>query len=98
VIQSYRHRFALAEGDPAYLDIEARLAQQPPITVPSITFDGADDVVRAPSQLGASAQSFTGPRSHRVVPGVGHNMPQEVPEVFAAAVLELLNADLSRHA
>jgi pimeloyl-ACP methyl ester carboxylesterase len=98
VIQSYRHRFALAAGDPAYLDIEARLAAQPPITVPSITFDGADDGVRAPSQPGASAQSFTGPRSHRVVPGVGHNMPQEVPEVFAAALLELLNADLSRHA
>ncbi len=90
VIQSYRHRFALAAGDPAYLDIEARLAKQPPISVPSITFDGADDGVRAPSQAGASAQNFTGSRSHRVVPGVGHNMPQEVPEVFAAAVLELV--------
>ena len=97
VIQSYRHRFALAAGDPAYLDTEARLAAQPVITVPTITFDGADDGVRAPSQAGASAQSFTGPRSHRVVPGVGHNMPQEVPAVFAAAVLELLNADVSRH-
>ena len=90
VIQSYRHRFALAAGDPAYLDIEARLAKQPAISVPSITFDGADDGVRAPSQAGASAQNFTGSRSHRVVPGVGHNMPQEVPEVFAAAVLELV--------
>ena len=90
VIQSYRHRFALAAGDPAYFDIEARLAKQPAISVPSITFDGADDGVRAPSQAGASAQNFTGSRSHRVVPGVGHNMPQEVPEVFAAAVLELV--------
>ena len=90
VIQSYRHRFALAAGDPAYLDIETRLAKQPPISVPSITFDGADDGVRAPSQPGASAQNFTGSRSHRVVPGVGHNMPQEVPAVFAAAVLELV--------
>ena len=98
VIQSYRHRFALAKGDPAYVAIEARLAALPPITVPSITFDGADDGVRAPSQASASAKSFTGPRSHRVVPGVGHNMPQEVPEVFAAAVLELLNADVSQHA
>jgi len=98
VIQSYRHRFALAAGDPSYLAIEARLAAQPVITVPSITFDGADDGVRAPSQASASAKSFTGPRSHRVVPGVGHNMPQEVPEVFAAAVLELLNADVSSHA
>jgi pimeloyl-ACP methyl ester carboxylesterase len=90
VIQSYRHRFALAAGDPAYLDIEARLAAQPVITVPSITFDGADDGVRAPSPAGSHAPKFTGPRSHRVVPGVGHNMPQEVPEVFAAAVLELV--------
>jgi pimeloyl-ACP methyl ester carboxylesterase len=92
VIQSYRHRFTLAAGDPAYLDIEARLAAQPPISVPVITFDGADDGVRAPSQPGSHAASFTGPRSHRVVPGVGHNMPQEVPAVFAAAVLELVRA------
>ena len=92
VIQSYRHRFALAAGDPAYLDIEARLATQPPISVPAITFDGADDGVRAPASAGASAPNFTGPRSHRVVPGVGHNMPQEVPAVFAAAVLELVQA------
>ena len=90
VIQSYRHRFALAEGDPAYSKIEARLAAQPPITVPTITFDGADDGVRKPAPADASAHNFTGPRSHRVVPGVGHNMPQEVPEIFAAAVLELL--------
>jgi len=95
VIQSYRHRFALAQGDPAYLTIEALLAAQPPITVPSITFDGADDGVRAPSQPSASAQSFTGARSHRVVPGVGHNMPQEVPAVFAAAVMELINKGVS---
>jgi pimeloyl-ACP methyl ester carboxylesterase len=92
VIQSYRHRFALAAGDPACLNIEARLAAQPPISVPSITFDGADDGVRGPSPAGSHAAGFTGPRSHRVVPGVGHNMPQEVPDVFAAAVLELVNA------
>jgi pimeloyl-ACP methyl ester carboxylesterase len=90
VIQSYRHRFALAAGDPAYSDIEARLAGQPPISVPVITFDGTDDGVRAPASAAASAPNFTGPRSHRVVPGVGHNMPQEVPAVFAAAVLELV--------
>ena len=90
VIQSYRHRFALAAGDPAYLEIEERLAAQPPISVPAITFDGADDGVRAPSPALACANKFTGARSHRVVPGVGHNMPQEVPAVFAAAVLELV--------
>jgi len=92
VIQSYRHRFGLVEGDPAYAHIEARLAQQPAITVPAITFDGEDDGVRPPSKIGPHAQRFTGPRSHRVIPGVGHNMPQEVPKVFAHAVLELISA------
>ena len=92
VIQSYRHRFGLVAGDPAYADIERRLAAQPAIGVPTITFDGADDGVRPPAPAGASAHRFTGPRSHRLVPGVGHNMPQEVPRVFAQAVLELLPA------
>jgi pimeloyl-ACP methyl ester carboxylesterase len=91
VIQSYRHRFGLVQGDPAYAQIEARLALQPAITVPTITFDGEDDGVRPPSRVGPHAQRFTGSRSHRVIPGVGHNMPQEVPEIFANAVLELIN-------
>jgi len=90
VIHSYRHRFGLVAGDPAYAEIEARLSIQPPITVPAITFDGADDGVRPPSLAGPHAQRFAAARSHRVVPGVGHNMPQEVPEIFANAVLELL--------
>ena len=92
VIHSYRHRFGLVPGDPAYADIEARLAAQPPITVPTITFDGADDGVRPVADASAHAHRFTGPRSHRIVPGVGHNMPQEVPRVFADAVLELIPA------
>ena len=92
VIQSYRHRFALVAGDPAYLEIERRLAAQPVISVPTITFDGADDGVRLPSNASASGHRFTGPRSHRIVPGVGHNMPQEVPEIFAQAVLELIRS------
>ena len=90
VIQSYRHRFGLVPGDPAYTEIERRLAVQPAITVPSITFDGADDGVRPPADAAAQAHRFTGTRSHRIVPGVGHNMPQEVPRVFADAVLALL--------
>ncbi|MDM0076471.1 alpha/beta hydrolase [Variovorax sp. J2P1-59] len=92
VIHSYRHRFGLVPGDPAYAAIEARLAAQPSITVPTITFDGADDGVRPVADASAHAHRFTGPRSHRVVPGVGHNMPQEVPRVFADAVLELVPA------
>ena len=90
VIHSYRHRFGLVAGDPALTDIERRLAAQPPISVPSITFDGADDGVRPPAPAAQHARQFTGPRSHRIVPGVGHNLPQEVPDVFAEAVLELV--------
>ncbi len=90
VMHSYRHRFGLVQGDPAYAEIEARLAAQPAITIPTITFDGADDGVRLPSVIGPHAQRFNGPRSHQVVPGVGHNMPQEAPEIFARAILELL--------
>lgn len=91
VVQSYRHRFGLAPGDPALVGIEARLAAQPPISVPTITFDGADDGVRTPAAPAQHAARFTGGREHRVVPGVGHNMPQEAPGVFADAVMELLD-------
>lgn len=90
VIHSYRHRFGLVAGDPACADIERQLARKPPITVPAITFDGADDGVRPPAPAAQHARHFTGPRSHRLVPGVGHNMPQEVPQAFADAVMELV--------
>ncbi len=92
VIHSYRHRFALVPGDPAYAAIEERLASQPVITVPSITFDGTDDGVRPPAPAEAAAHRFAGPRSHRLVPGAGHNLPQERPGLFAQAVLELVAA------
>lgn len=91
VIHSYRHRFGLVPGDPAYAELEARLAQSPTIDVPTITFDGADDGVRSPSSASAHAHRFSGLREHRVVPGVGHNMPQEVPSVFAQAILEVMD-------
>ena len=91
VIHSYRHRFGLVQGDPAYASIESSLSSQPVIKVPSITFDGADDGVRRPAVVPPHANRFLGPRCHRVVPGVGHNMPQEAPEIFANAVLELLS-------
>jgi len=92
VIHSYRHRFGLVAGDPAYADLELRLSIQPPISVPAITFDGADDGVRPVAKPAAHARHFTGKRSHRIVPGVGHNMPQEAPQVFADAVMELVHA------
>jgi pimeloyl-ACP methyl ester carboxylesterase len=90
VIHSYRHRFGLVTGDPAYAAIEHRLAAQPLITVPTITFDGVDDGVRSPDPAAAQAARFAGPRSHRIIPGAGHNLPQEVPQIFADAVLELV--------
>ena len=71
-------------------EIEKRLAAQPRIAVPSITFDGIDDGVRPPAEASAHAAQFTGPRSHRLVPGAGHNLPQEAPQTFANAVLELV--------
>jgi pimeloyl-ACP methyl ester carboxylesterase len=90
VIHSYRHRYGLVPGDPAYADIERRLAAQPAIAVPAITFDGADDGVRSPAAAAIHAHCFSIGREHRILPGVGHNMPQEVPEIFANAVLELV--------
>ncbi len=95
VIHSYRHRFGLVAGDPAYADIERRLAAQPVITVPAITFDGVDDGVRSPDAAEVHALRFSGPRSHRIVPRVGHNLPQEAPQAFADAVLELVRSPLA---
>ncbi|MBA2965454.1 MULTISPECIES: alpha/beta fold hydrolase [Ramlibacter] len=92
VIHSYRHRYNLVAGDPAYAEIERRLAALPPIGVPAITFDGADDGVRPPAPAAAQALRFSGRREHRVVPGVGHNLPQEAPGAFAQAVLELVRS------
>lgn len=92
VIHSYRHRFGLVTGDPAYAGIESRLAAQPAIRVPAITFDGVDDGVRPPADASAHAAKFSGLRTHRWVPGAGHNLPQEAPEAFADAVLELVRA------
>jgi pimeloyl-ACP methyl ester carboxylesterase len=92
VIHSYRHRYGLAEGDPRYADIQRRLAQLPPITVPSVTLDGEGDGVAPATDGSASASKFKRRRTHRVIPGAGHNLPQEEPEAFAAAVMELVKA------
>jgi len=92
VIHSYRHRFGLAGGDPRYTDLRRRLAQLPPITVPSVTLDGDADGVLPASDGRVSASKFTGRRVHRIVPGAGHNLPQEAPKAFAAAVMELVKA------
>lgn len=92
VVHSYRHRFGLAEGDPQYADLERQLAARPPIQAPAITLDGDSDGVIPASDGTASAPRFKGPRTHRIVPGAGHNLPQEAPEAFAGAILELTGA------
>jgi pimeloyl-ACP methyl ester carboxylesterase len=92
VIHSYRHRFGLAEGDPQYADIQRRLAELPAITVPAVTLDGAADGIFPASDGTAFAARFTGRRSHHVIPRAGHNLPQEDPEAFANAVMELIGA------
>ena len=90
VIHSYRHRYGLADGDPRYADIQRRLAALPPITVPAITLDGDADGVVPATDGSASAAKFSGRRVHRVIPRAGHNLPQEAPEEFAVAVMELV--------
>ena len=91
-IHSYRHRFGLAGGDPQYADLQRRLAALPVITVPAITLDGDADGVVPATDGTASASKFTARRSHHVIPHAGHNLPQEEPEAFARAVMELIKA------
>lgn len=91
VVQSYRHRFGLAPGDPVLAGIEERLAQQPAIRVPTVALHGDDDGVASSRPSDGGARHFTGPYARQVVPGVGHNLPQEAPGSFALAVLGLLN-------
>jgi pimeloyl-ACP methyl ester carboxylesterase len=92
VIHSYRHRFGLAPGDPTVEDSERRLAAQPPITVPTIVLHGHDNGVAPAATSEGHARYFKGPYERRVIPGVGHNLPQEAPAEFAAAVLALVDS------
>jgi pimeloyl-ACP methyl ester carboxylesterase len=73
-------------------DLQRRLAALPAITVPAITLDGDADGVVPATDGTASAPKFSGRRSHHVIPHAGHNLPQEEPEAFAAAVMALIKA------
>jgi pimeloyl-ACP methyl ester carboxylesterase len=87
VLHSYRHRFGLVPGDPAHEELETALARLPPITVPAMDLHGAADGVNPPGPK--ASPRFTGRFERRLLPGVGHNPPQEAPEAFARALLDL---------
>jgi len=89
VIHNYRWRLGLAEGEAQYDELEKRLAAGPTITVPTITLEG--DANGAPHPEPASyAKKFSGKYAHRTIDGgIGHNLPQEAPQAFAQAILDV---------
>jgi pimeloyl-ACP methyl ester carboxylesterase len=89
VIHNYRWRLDLAEGEQKYDDLEKRLSAAPVITVPTITLEG--DANGAPHpEPSAYARMFSGKYSHRTIKGgIGHNLPQESPQAFAEAVIDV---------
>ena len=88
-IHNYRWRQGLADGEAKYADIEKRLATAPTIGVPTITMEGDDNgAPHAPPSV--YAKQFTGKYSHRnLTGGIGHNLPQEAPQAFAEAIVDL---------
>ena len=89
VIHNYRWRLGLAEGEPQFDDLEKKLAAAPVIGVPTITLEG--DANGAPHpEPSAYAKKFSGPYQHRLIEGgIGHNLPQEAPQAFAQAVIDV---------
>jgi pimeloyl-ACP methyl ester carboxylesterase len=89
VIHNYRWRLGLAEGESQYADLESKLAQAPDITVPTITLEG--DANGAPHPDPSTyAKKFTGRYAHHMIKGgIGHNLPQEAPQAFADAIVEV---------
>ena len=89
VIHNYRWRLGLADGEAKYADLEKRLAAFPVITVPTITLEG--DANGAPHlEPSAYAKKFSGKYEHRnITGGIGHNLPQEAPQAFAEAVIDV---------
>jgi pimeloyl-ACP methyl ester carboxylesterase len=90
-IQSYRHRYGNAPGDPAYEALEQRLAAQPPITVPTIVLHGACDGVGPAEQSERHERHFTAGYERRVIPVAGHFLSRETPEAVVQAVRDLIS-------
>jgi pimeloyl-ACP methyl ester carboxylesterase len=90
VIQSYRHRYGQAAGDPALEGLEHMLGARPKITVPAIVLDGAEDGVGPPRADDPDRERFTGAvYDRRLVPVAGHFLPREAPEAVVSALLDL---------
>jgi pimeloyl-ACP methyl ester carboxylesterase len=89
VIHNYRWRMGLAEGEPRYADLDKIITATPVITVPTITMEGdANGAAHPPSA--AYAKKFAGKYEHRKIKGgIGHNLPQEAPQAFAQAVIDV---------
>jgi pimeloyl-ACP methyl ester carboxylesterase len=89
VIHNYRWRLGLAEGEARYDDLEKQLADSPVITVPTITLEGDANGAPHPDP-GTYAAKFSGKYAHRTISGgVGHNLPQEAPQAFAEAIVDV---------
>jgi pimeloyl-ACP methyl ester carboxylesterase len=87
VIHNYRWRLSIADGEAKYTDLEQKLFARPPISVPTITIASDFDGVAADGK--AYAGQFTGKYSHRVLSGIGHNVPQEDPQSFAKTIVDV---------
>ncbi len=90
VIHSYRHRLGNAPGEPRFLAVEEQLAKQPKVQIPSIVLYGANDGVRKPPDSAVDRASFTALVAREVIPGAGHFLPREKPDVVSSALLKLL--------
>ncbi len=88
-VNNYRWRISLADGESKYDGLENRLAELPVIDVPTITLEG--DANGAPHpEPAAYAKKFSGKYEHRLISGgIGHNLPQEAPQAFAQAVVDV---------
>ena len=89
VIHNYRYRLGLVNAEKKYEELEARCDAGPVIAVPTITMEGdANGAPHAPAS--AYRSKFTGKYEHRVITGgVGHNLPQEAPQAFAQAIIDV---------
>ncbi|TIP94978.1 MAG: alpha/beta hydrolase, partial [Mesorhizobium sp.] len=89
VVHNYRWRLGLAEGERRYDELEEKLAKRPEIDVPTITLEGDANGAPHPDP-DAYAKKFSGKYEHRLITGgIGHDLPQEAPDAFATAIIDV---------